>query len=236
MKSRIVVECPIHGDFEVIASNHVRVFQRSDKKHLKPTGCPHCGKELVRTRNLAGAKTTEQFVKEADTVHNVRYRYDKTHYINNYTGVIITCNVHGDFEQLPTDHLRGTGCPRCKNSKGETIIAKALTRIGVVYYQEYKTPDCVSSSGYELKFDFYIPAYKLFIEFDGEQHFKPVQFHKQMSIEVAMENLTKTQKFDQIKNDYVKAIGERLLRIRYDEKDIAHAMVNRTIEEQSQIL
>ena len=29
------------------------------------------------------------------------------------TKVIIGCPIHGDFEQTPTCHLQGQGCPEC---------------------------------------------------------------------------------------------------------------------------
>ena len=37
-------------------------------------------------------------------------------YSNNYTEVIIICPVHGNFKQIPSNHLQGHGCGKCGNS------------------------------------------------------------------------------------------------------------------------
>jgi len=67
-------------------------------------------------------KTNEDFIKEATILHNGRYNYSKTNYINAFEKVIITCPIHGDFTQKPNGHLSGRGCPVCKYSKGELLI------------------------------------------------------------------------------------------------------------------
>ena len=37
------------------------------------------------------AKTTEQFIKEAITIHNNKYDYSLTNYINRFSKIIIIC-------------------------------------------------------------------------------------------------------------------------------------------------
>jgi len=46
-------------------------------------------------------------------VHYFSYTYLKVNYISAYIKVIITCPIHGDFEQTPNNHLQGRGCPKC---------------------------------------------------------------------------------------------------------------------------
>ena len=63
------------------------------------------------------------------------------------------------------------------------------------------------------RFDFYLPRYNLFIEYDGEQHYKPVRF---FGNEEDAENVFKrTQEHDRIKNQYCKDNNINLLRIPY---------------------
>lgn len=57
--------------------------------------------------------TTEEFIERASKVHNGKYDYSKTVYVNNYTKVCIICPEHGEFWQRPNDHLRGRGCKVC---------------------------------------------------------------------------------------------------------------------------
>ena len=55
---------------------------------------------MVKTVN------TETFISNALEVHSGFYDYSKVDYKNSKIKVIITCPVHGDFEQIPSDHLR----------------------------------------------------------------------------------------------------------------------------------
>ena len=67
--------------------------------------------------------TTEEFIQKAKVVHKEKYIYAKTVYINSRSKVIITCPIHGDFEQLANSHLQGQGCPKC-NAKNIPITKK----------------------------------------------------------------------------------------------------------------
>ena len=46
-------------------------------------------------------------------VHGGKYDYSKVKYVNQRTKVVITCPIHGDFEQTPKNHMNGQGCPKC---------------------------------------------------------------------------------------------------------------------------
>ena len=50
--------------------------------------------------------------------------YTKVVYKNNRTKVIITCRIHGDFEQTPNNHLQGDGrgCRKCQYEKVASIL------------------------------------------------------------------------------------------------------------------
>lgn len=63
---------------------------------------------------------TATFIERANQVHAGKYDYSKTVYKNMHDKVIITCPEHGDFEQAPTNHLAGKGCPDCNPSKRNT--------------------------------------------------------------------------------------------------------------------
>ena len=57
-------------------------------------------------------KTTE-FINKAKIVHGDKYDYSKVEYINSRTKITIICKVHNEFEQKPSKHLFGQGCPIC---------------------------------------------------------------------------------------------------------------------------
>lgn len=83
--------------------------------------------------NLNNVLGKDKFITKANAVHNYRYNYDKTFYTSSKTRLTITCNVHGDFTQLPPVHLLGGNCPECTKIKlreqyadtQEKFIAKA---------------------------------------------------------------------------------------------------------------
>lgn len=58
-------------------------------------------------------KTTEEFVKESKLVHGNKYDYSKVEYINCDKKICIICPEHGEFWQIPSEHLRGRGCHKC---------------------------------------------------------------------------------------------------------------------------
>jgi len=60
--------------------------------------------------------TTEYFITKAREIHGDKYDYSKTQYINAVTKVYIICPEHGEFLQLPNNHLKGCGCPNCSNN------------------------------------------------------------------------------------------------------------------------
>ena len=57
--------------------------------------------------------TQEEFIENAKKVHNNKYDYSKVNYINSRTKICIICPEHGDFYQMPKNHLKGQGCPIC---------------------------------------------------------------------------------------------------------------------------
>lgn len=57
--------------------------------------------------------TTSEFIEKAIKVHNGKYDYSETVYVNSRQNVRIMCPIHGAFEQKAVSHLQGCGCPKC---------------------------------------------------------------------------------------------------------------------------
>jgi len=71
---------------------------------------------------------TEIFISKAKQIHGDRYDYSKINYINSKTKVIIICSEHGEFKQIPSNHLKKFNCQKCANNlkfDTETFIQKA---------------------------------------------------------------------------------------------------------------
>lgn len=128
-KINVTITCSVHGDFEQMPSNH-----------LKGLGCKTCG---VERRSKAKIKESrDSFIVRATNLHGGKYDYTKSIYTGYSGKIIITCKVHGDFEQAPTNHLRGQGCYDCAINTSidkkvrrsrDTFIDRAKDRHGNKY-------------------------------------------------------------------------------------------------------
>ena len=81
--------------------------------------------------------TTNDFIKRAKDVHNNYYTYSRTIYINKNEKVIITCPIHGDFQQLPFNHLRGNKCPLCAIEAKKNNTDFFIKRMKELYGNKY---------------------------------------------------------------------------------------------------
>ena len=72
--------------------------------------------------------TTQEFIDRARAVHGDKYGYAFSLYQSNHINLFIHCPEHGVFEQTPSNHVRGKGCPCCSGNKkhtNESFIQKA---------------------------------------------------------------------------------------------------------------
>lgn len=70
--------------------------------------------------------TNQEWVIKANLVHENQYSYEKTNYIAANQKVIITCLIHGDFEQRAAHHIDGHGCKKCGNIQTGNNLRKDL--------------------------------------------------------------------------------------------------------------
>ena len=92
--------------------------------------------------------------------------------------------------------------------KGEIKIINFLENNNIRYIIQHKFNDCIGLKR-KLPFDFYLLEQNICIEYDGGQHFEPVERYG------GEEGFKKRQKLDQIKTDYCKNNNIKLIRIPY---------------------
>lgn len=191
---KITIICPKHGEFNQIAD-----------VHLRGRGCNKC-----RYDYLSKLKTYDKttFINKANHIHDYLYDYSKVQYVDSLTKVTIICPIHGEFKQCPNMHLAGNGCPKCKMSKNERKISNYLNSKHIKNIYQHRFNDC--RGRIPLPFDFYLPDYNVCIEYDGEQHFKILDY-------IGENEYNKTLHHDQIKTNYCKQNNIKLLRIPYTE-------------------
>jgi len=192
---KVKINCYKHGIFEQLAS-----------KHLSGDGCQICGGSTNSNK--------EEFVFKSKKIHGETYIYDKVTYINNKTKVSIECVKHGNFEQLPSNHLKGSGCPVCNKSKGEIKIENYLKENNINYKPQYDFADLRFKE--TLRFDFGLldkdNNLKCLVEYNGVQHYEFIKFiHKTEEIF----NIAKLR--DKLKEEYCTKNNIPLIIIKYDE-------------------
>jgi very-short-patch-repair endonuclease len=189
--TKIKIICPEHGMFEQQPSNH-----------LVGKGCGRCGK--TKKLNL------DIFLSKSNEIHNFKYDYSLVDFKNVKTKVKIKCPIHDIiFEQTPNHHMKGVGCPICKESNGEKEIRILFEKNNMKFIRNKKFKECKYKK--ELLFDFYLPKQNICIEYDGKQHYEPVHFWGGES------ELLNQKIKDEIKTNYCKNNNIQLIRIRYDE-------------------
>lgn len=98
-----------------------------------------------------------------------------------------------------------------KTSKGEQVIINLLRKEGLQFEREKEFSDL---RGGRYRYDFYLPALGVLIEFDGQQHFQRVAYFQK-----TQQDFLKTKGHDRQKNSYALSHGLSLYRIPYWELD-----------------
>jgi predicted nucleic acid-binding Zn-ribbon protein len=117
--SKVLIGCPLHGDF----------WQKADS-HIRQSGCPKCGVLLCARLKIEQASNT--FVAKAQKVHGHKYDYSETRYLASREKVVIRCRKHGPYLQTPNHHLNGDGCPCCHRDSLRSQFTKSLSEKAVV--------------------------------------------------------------------------------------------------------
>lgn len=189
--TKVKITCPEHG-----------LFEQSPKYHLKGIGCSKCAYDSFRLKEI-------DFINQAKEMHGDKYIYNNIIYVNFETPVEIICKKHGPFFQRSHKHLSGQECPNCKSSKGENEIELFLKENKIIFERQKRFDDCKNKK--PLPFDFYLPDKNICIEYDGELHFKAIDFFG------GEKGFLACKKNDLIKNEYCKSNNITLIRIKYNE-------------------
>lgn len=118
-----------------------------------------------------------------------------------------------NFKRDALTRLNKTG-----RSTGELLVEATLRENGLDYKRQYR----VNIEGQLHIFDFMLPAFSLYIEYDGEQHFRE-------SSGYYSGKLGKQVRKDKVKDDYAESIGYTVLRIPYTNDTLSG--VTRTLSE-----
>jgi len=191
-RKKIRIICPEHG-----------LFKQGPYSHIKGTRCPECSKKA--------RLTLRKFARIAKEKHGERYDYSLITKLNKHQKVTIICRDHGPFQQDTNKHIgtEANGCPNCRRSHGENMIALTLEKQKIIFEVEKRFFSCKDRR--ELPFDFWIPGLALLIEFHGQQHFEA---YDRFGGEKALKGVIRR---DKIKKNWAKKMGVRLEIVSFEE-------------------
>ena len=169
--------------------------------YMRGRKCPKCTNNIKKTKEEYQAEIGDEYT--VLTYNGMGHRSKFKH------------NLCGFIYSAPTRYYL---CPRCKGSKGEQAIRHFLLRSGIPFEEQKK----ISLQGLIFIMDFYLPSKDMYIEYNGEQHYHPVDFFG------GEESFKKQQERDEIKR---KSLTNKLLEISYlDYKNINEILTQKFID------
>lgn len=122
---KIIVTCKIHGEFLIRAQGH-----------MAGKGCLRCA---VEKRSALKFLSNDTFIKRSKLVHGNQYDYSETFYKSARDKVKIICRNHGSFYQLPSEHMKGSGCKKCSLRK--ILPDEFINRASIIHNNKYLYSD-----------------------------------------------------------------------------------------------
>lgn len=173
---------PIH--FKCKICNDVWIG-RPDGLLYGKQGCSKCA---------GNKKITNEIIDQYFIDHNIDIkRIDN--YINNITPIAFEClNCNHIWPTAPSSILiHKSGCPICnKCFKNQKYIFKTLKKNNIIFDSEYLINKINTNITNRYRVDFYISSRSTIIEYNGEQHYKPIRFGN-MNDEQMLINFNKQQ-------------------------------------------
>ena len=185
---------------------------KTDVMSKKKLHCFKCSRlELVDTYKRHSIEYISNYVS------NLGSKLLSCEYENSESVIDVECSCCGTKVQRTFSSIRRSGliiCEKCtdKLPSGELKIRDLLIKNDINFEMQKTFDDCKNKK--KLKYDFYIPSLNTCIEFNGIQHYQPVDLFG------GEEKFIQRQQYDKIKEQYCKDNHIPLLIIKYDVHDI----------------
>ena len=178
------------------------------------SGCPKCSN--------VPKKDTKYFKNELSKINqNIEIIGE---YVSAKIPILCNCKIHNyKWETTPDVLLRGSGCPICNQPHGERKITQYLLSNNILFVAQKEFNDLKGINNGKLSYDFYLQNYNILIEFQGEQHYKPINhFGGENKLKIQQEH-------DRRKRQYAKDHGIKLLEIAYWDFDNIEEILSREL-------
>ena len=91
----------------------------------------------IKTKKFIDKVIAKNHANHKDADGNWLYTYLKSLYVRGHDKIIITCKIHGDFEQAATAHLQGQGCAACMYDSKRHTKNSFIVRAEVIHGKRY---------------------------------------------------------------------------------------------------
>jgi len=225
---------------EVVAGSHKKVWWKCKecKQEWKTSiiirvkyksNCPFCSNKKVYKKNCLN-NTHSYLIKEWDWELNKKEGLDPTKLTyGSHKKAWWICNKNHKYKCRINHKVNNSGCPICKESKGEKEIAKILYKLNIRYKRQYRFK-------HFNKYPFDFALFKKYarkpyavIEYQGEQHYKPVKFGG-IDLFHAKYILQTTKQNDKIKKEYCKNNNMKFIEIKYTHFNKIETIINSFLE------
>ena len=105
--------------------------------------------------------TLEEFIVKASFIHKNIFDYSLVKYKNNKTKVKIICPEHGVFEQMPSNHLSGSGCYKCIGRW--LTIKEFIKKCNIIHNDKYDYSLVNETTSYS-KIKIICPKHDIFVQ------------------------------------------------------------------------
>lgn len=202
--SMVIVKCNLFG-------HHKEMFPQTAVSIGKNNICPEC----CKTRDYKKKNGEDLIDKINNILRNKNNSFSFFGSIDrNNKGIIfyeLICKNCGCSEWEREKYVESVKCKVCypNDTIGESRVIKYLNFQNITFKKQKKFPGLKNEM--ELKCDFFIPKLNLIIEYDGHQHYYPIDYFK------GFKSFKNTIKCDWIKNRYALKNKINMLRIPFKE-------------------
>lgn len=169
---KLIEYCGHKNDVKCFCTKHQFYFTKKLNTLIySHSGCPTCYVENIR--DICGVGQ-EEFVKKLKAIHPELSVLGK--YENNTTPIEVCCNIHNyKYSLTPTALLsRHSCCDKSRITYKEELVCKQLEDWGFRIERQKVFSDCKDKR--VLPFDIYLTDFNVLIEYQGEQHYRPVYY------------------------------------------------------------
>lgn len=200
--------CDKHGEQAIKANNF-----------CNGSGCHSCRLDIISKSNRFDINKVRSIIEE---INDNTWLNPDEYKSSSTCNLKIKCKCGNTYITSLDSyvHYNVTRCPKCSNSesKAESFIKSFLINNNIIFKQEKGFDECRDIN--RLPFDFYLPEYNMIVEYNGKQHYEPIDyFGGENAFEIR-------RKHDEIKYEYCKSNNIKLVIIPYwEEKNIEDILI-----------